>query len=75
MVLSEHGPIRMEEPLLDKDSMDPGQATRNCRGGLCGGPQWTLNVQNGARSLLVDPGGKPSLEAIKTEGLLHGLNE
>lgn len=70
MVLSEHGPIRMEEPLLDKDSMDPGQATRNCHI-----PQWTLNVQNGARSLLVDPGGKPSLEAIKTEGLLHGLNE
>lgn len=66
MVLSRHRQIQKEEPLLNKDLVDTGQAKRSCHI-----PQWIPDVQNGARNLLFDNDEKPTLGTTKIEDFSH----
>lgn len=71
LVLSRHRQIQKEEPLLSKDLVATDRAKRNCHI-----PQWTPDVQNGARNLLFDNDEKVNLRNYQNRGLLpHGLNE
>ena len=71
LVLSRYRQTQKEEPLLSKDLVDTDRAKRNCHI-----PQWTPDVQNGARNLLFDNDEKVNFRNYQNGGLLtHGLNE